>query len=170
MSASYDGEGFLNLKFDGQDKLVAQDPYSDQNIPVTSRFGWSTHSCSCTDSKTGLVLYPKDVQFKNIVLLVCEKCYGYTRQKTQHEELADWYYGIYGDSKSFSFTSGFSQKKNGELGFNSSSMNCCSSSRYHTIDRQMGELEQKAVRQVVHGQLNSYEIRGTSTRYSGKGD
>ncbi|CAF3709594.1 unnamed protein product [Rotaria socialis] len=166
MSSSNDGEGFLNLKISKEGKLVAQDPHSVQSAPVSSRFGWSTHNCGCTESKTGLVLYPNDVRFKNIVLLVCAKCYGYTGRKTQHQELADWYYGIYGDSKSFSFTSGFSQKGNNELGFNSSSMNCNTTSRYHTIDRTMGELEQEAVRKVVRGQLNSFDICSTSTRYS----
>lgn len=167
-SDEHEGEGFLNLNLNKQEKLVAQKPAGDENVAVSSRFGWSTHNCHCAKSKTGLIFYPTNIIHKNIVLLVCETCYGYlSGVKTQHQQLADWYYGIYGESKSFSFVSGFSQKENGKLGFNSGSMNC-GSTQYHTGDRTMGQLEQEVVRQVVRGQLNSYEISSTSNRQVGK--
>jgi hypothetical protein len=40
----------------------------------------------------------------------------------------------------------------------------CGATQYHTRDRTMEELEQEAVREVVRGQLNSYEINATSNR------
>ncbi|CAF1426713.1 unnamed protein product, partial [Rotaria sordida] len=88
-------------------------------------YGWSEHNCSCKGRKTGLVLYPYDIEYKNIVLLVCENCYGYQEKKdgTQHEQLEQWYYNIYGKSKQYRLASGFSMKDDGSLGFNSVSKN-----------------------------------------------
>ena len=169
MSSSNEGEGFLNLQLNRQGRLVAQDPLRDQSVPVSARFGCSTHNCRCKGSKTGLVFYPKDLIHKNIVLLVCENCYGYKQgQETQHQQLATWYYGIYGKSKTFSFVSGFAQKADGKLGFNSGSMNV-DQTQYHTTDRAMGDFEQKVVQQAVDEQSQSHEKNATSTRYSEEG-
>lgn len=161
-SDEYEGEGCINLMKNPKGKLVVKNLTEEENIDVSSRFGCSTHNCRCRKSKTGLVLYPTDIAHKNVVLLVCERCYGYkSGGKTQHQQLADWYFGIYGKSKSFSFVSGFSQKENGELGFNSSSMNC-GKTQYHTRDRAMGELEQTIVRKVVRDKLESHQFNNNS--------
>jgi hypothetical protein len=127
-----------------------------EKFRVSSRYGWSTHNCSCKGRKTGLVLYPIDIDKKNVVLLVCEECYGYRRDrnKTQHDQLLEWYYNIYGESKQYRFVSGFSLKDDGSLGFNSVSMN--TTGPYATRDRHMNPLEQSAVKAVVEGKLDSY--------------
>ncbi|UJR17245.1 hypothetical protein I4U23_004140 [Adineta vaga] len=124
--------------------------------PISNRYGWSSHNCKCPGRKTGLVLYPFDTDYKNIVLLVCENCYDYQRNGgTQHDQLLRWYYRIYGDSKRFRCVSGFSQKVDGSLGFNSYSQN---TTGYYTDNiNTMSQLEQEIVRKVVHEQLHSYE-------------
>ena len=161
-STEYEGEGCVNLKLNSEGKLIVKSLTKEEDVDVSSRFGCSTHNCRCRKSKTGLVFYPTHITHKNVVLLVCERCYGYkSGGKTQHQQLADWYFGIYGKSKSFAFVSGFSQKENGELGFNSSSMNC-GESHYHTKDRAMGELEQKIVRKVVRDKLESHVFDNNS--------
>lgn len=128
-----------------------------KTVQLSPRYSWSTHNCSCQNkSKTGIVLYPSNTVYENDVLLVCESCYSYkSGNVTQHQQLANWYFGIYGNSKSFVFSSGFSMKANGELDFNVSS-NAISSCPYHTENRVMGQLEQNVVRKVVDGKLYSY--------------
>ncbi len=101
-----------------------------------------------------------NLNHKNIVRLVCENCYGYRKsQGTQHQQLADWYFGIYDDTKSFIFTSGFYIKEDGQLGFNSNTFNASSSCPYRTTNRKMGQLEEDIVRQVVQGKLDSYSVK-----------
>jgi hypothetical protein len=126
---------------------------------LSTRFGWSTHNCSCKCSKTGLVLYPSDTQYKNVVLLVCEGCYGYKSglgQPPQHQQLLNWYYRIYGDSKEFSWVSGFSQKDDGSLGFNSRSCNL--RGPYATGNIACLTFEQSIIRTVVNGKLKNYRV------------
>lgn len=122
---------------------------------VSNRYGWSVHNCQHSGEKTGLVLYPKDTQYKNTVLLVCEKHFGFQRgHGTQHKQLEAWYYKIYGKSKDFSLVSGFSEKANGALGYNSGSMNA--NGPYSNNHNAMGAFEQNVVQQVVKGRLNSF--------------
>ncbi|CAF1505949.1 unnamed protein product [Adineta steineri] len=151
----------LKLQRNNENQLVAGDDSVEEKILVSACYGWSTHNCPCENtSKTGLILYPSDTQYKNIVLLVCELCYKYKgpAHGTQHQQLADWYFSIYGDRKSFKFTSGFSAKIDGQLGFNSKTFNKSSSCPYHTEKKTMGPLEQEAVQNVVKGKLDSYKL------------
>jgi hypothetical protein len=157
----YKGEGCLPIHYDDEDEqLAVGNVKTGEQVNICNKYGWSTHNCLCPGSKTGLVLYPTDLQYKNIVLLVCAKCYNYDASKgtTQHEQLEKWYYDIYGTTKSFRFTTGFSLKADGSLGFNSSSKNSTGSS-YHTTDRTMEKFEQDAVTKVVKSKLDSYDAR-----------
>lgn len=130
--------------------------------PLCNRYGWSEHNCSCNKSKTGLILYPSDVKYKNIVLLVCEDCYQYDSNKgTQHKQLLDWYYEIYGDSKSFILFSGFAQLEDETFKYNSSTYN--ETLKYGNLEygdgkRIMNELEQKIVQEVVTNKHYSYNV------------
>lgn len=122
---AYRGEGSLKVDKDPVNhRLFVVGADNDDQVILSKRFGWSTHNCSCSGSKTGLVFYPKNPQHKNIVLLVCEKCYNFkSGDGTQHQQLAKWYFNIYGTGKSFHFTSGFSMKSDESLGYNSASQN-----------------------------------------------
>ncbi|CAF3775241.1 unnamed protein product [Rotaria sp. Silwood1] len=124
---------------------------------ISRRFGWSKHNCSCRGRKTGLVLYPYDTKYKNVVLLVCENCYGYQPNNgTQHEQLLNWYNRLYCGSKTFRFVSGFYMKEDGSLGFNSASQNA--NGIYSNGSREMSPIEQDAVRKVVNGKLDDYTV------------
>lgn len=129
---------------------------------LCNRYGWSEHNCSCKNSKTGLILYPTNPQFKNIVLLVCQNCYGFQDGNgTQHEQLCKWYYKIYGDSKSFALLSGFAQLENGTFKYNSSTYNeklMYGNLEYGDGKRLMNELEQKIVQEVVTNKQRTYNI------------
>ncbi len=126
-------------------------------IKFSKRYGWSTHNCSCNSSKTGIVLYPNDTKHKNIVLLLCRKCYGYKENgDTQHQQLLNWYYGQYGDSKQFRTATGFCQRENGELGYNSITLN--EKNEYGLRSKEMLPFEQNVVKIVVDGKLNSYIV------------
>ncbi|CAF5180408.1 unnamed protein product [Rotaria magnacalcarata] len=151
----------LRLQFNTTNEFGVSHHSTGEQVRVSVRYGWSTHNCLCQNtSKTGLVLYPSNPDHKNIVLLLCEKCYEYrgSDHGIQHKQLADWYFGIYGDEKSFLFTSGFYKKVDGELGFNSSTFNSIRSCPYHTDDRTMGQLEQDVVRQVIQDKLDTYIV------------
>lgn len=132
------------------------------NLILCNRYGWSEHNCPCDDSKTGLILYPKDMKFKNIVLLVCQNCYGFQQGNgTQHEQLCKWYYKIYGDSKSFALLSGFARAKDGSFKYNSSTYNqklMYGNVEYSDGNRIMNELEQKIVQEVVINKHRTYDI------------
>jgi hypothetical protein len=131
---------------------------NDIKHPISKRYGWSVHNCSCRGQKTGLVFYPIGTKHKNVVLLVCEKCYSHRQERgTQHEQLLKWYYDIYGDSKQFRCVSGFSLKDDGSLGYRSLSQNA--RGPYTDETREMGSLEQRAVKEVVKGKLKTYELK-----------
>ena len=122
---------------------------------VSNRYGWSAHNCQHDNRKTGLVLYPYNTAYKNVVLLLCERCYGYdSAGGTQHNQLQKWYYDIYTTSKTFRLASGFSRKLDGSLGFNSYSQNAAGA--YTDNSNTMNDIEQNIVRKVVTGQLDSY--------------
>lgn len=90
------------------------------------------------------------------MLLVCENCYGYkSNNGTQHNQLRNWYFRIYGDSKQIRVISGFSQRDDGSLGFNSATFNA--TGPYTDGTREMGRLEQDIIRKIVNGKLTSYE-------------
>ncbi|CAF0779202.1 unnamed protein product [Adineta steineri] len=129
---------------------------SGQKYAISSRFRLSPHNCKCRGRKTGLVLYPVDKNHENTVLLVCENHFGYqSNDATQHKQLLQWYYRIYGDSKQYRFVSGFSQKDNGSLSFNSISQNAVGP--YTNNKKEMSSIEQKIVNKIVSEQLHSYD-------------
>jgi len=131
---------------------------SGQKHTIANRFGWSVHNCDHDGSKTGVVLYPTDTKHKNTIILRCETHYGYTSSshRTQHQQLHDWYYTRYANSKSFRLASGFSVKNDGSLGFNSWSLNTVGP--YTNNQREMSSLEQDIVRKVVTGKLDTYTV------------
>jgi len=159
--------------------LVAFNSKTREYVRLSNRYGLSTHNCECNRSKTGMnickknfarnwlfhyltkgiVYYPEDIRHKNIVLLVCEQCYGYKSEAgkgSQHTQLDEWYYKIYGTSKQFTLKSGFSQKRDGTLGFNSWTFN--NDPQYGTGVRTMEKLEQDVIRKVITEKLNNYDI------------
>ena len=76
-----------------------------QILTLSNQYDCSIHNCSCKKSKIGLILYPKDIQMKNVILLVCEQCFNYKFENdTSHIQLEKWYFNIYKDSKSFNFS------------------------------------------------------------------
>jgi hypothetical protein len=135
-------------------KLIVRDNNGQDHI-VSNRYGWSAHNCQHDDRKTGLVLYPYNTEHKNVVLLLCESCYGYkSTGSTQHTQLQKWYYDIYTTSKQYRLASGFSRKSDGSLGFNSYSQNAVGP--YTGNSNTMNDFEKNIVRKVVQGQLDSY--------------
>lgn len=135
---------------------------SGEKLMLSHRYGWSEHSCSCQKSKTGLILYPTDARFKNIVLLVCQECYGFQQGNgTQHAQLCKWYFKIYGDSKAFALISGFAQEEEGAFKYNSSTYNeklMYGDLDYSNGERIMNAMEQKIVQEVVSNKHRSYNI------------
>lgn len=133
----------------------------DQNgnkYEISNRWGLSSHSCRCPRGKTGIVMYPYDPKNKNTVLVRCEPCYNYDnyRQDTQHEQLLGWYNNIYRGSKNFRFVRGFSQKDDGSLAFNSTSLNTAGS--YISTNRELTGIEQHALTKVISEGLGDYEL------------
>jgi hypothetical protein len=122
---------------------------------ISNRYGWSGHNCLCSGLKTGLVLYPRNTKFKNVVLLLCDNCFNYkpTAGK-RHEQLMQWYYDMYGALKDFRLTSGFYSKVDGSLEFNSWPQN--GPGLYTDNINQMNICEQDVLRKVINGQLDSY--------------
>jgi hypothetical protein len=134
---------------------------------LSSRYGCSTHNCSCNKSKTGVILYPCDTRYKNIVLLMCENDFGFQKGKgTQHQQLFNWYNAKYGTSKSFELVSGFAEAENGDLKYNSWTFN--NHEKYGTGERQMEGFEQKILKHVVKYKFNNYQVGKTpaNSKYS----
>jgi len=95
-----------------------------QNL-ISQRWGISEHSCNCNKSKTGLVFYvSKETKFKNVVLFICEKCYGYDGniESSHHQQLLKYYQIMY-PYKTHLSVAGFSIKQSGELDVNSTTFN-----------------------------------------------
>ena len=126
-----------------------------QNHLVSHRYGWSGHNCLCSNIQTGLVLYPTNTRFKNIVLLLCDTCFDYyPGSGNRHEQLMRWYYDIYGATKQFSLVSGFFVQSDGTFQFNSWEQQ--SPVLYTESVNKMDGCEQDIIRQVVNGQIDSY--------------
>lgn len=161
--------GFLNFHFSNLGNYVGYD--SELSVCATSkdgkrrllstRYGCSLHNCACNKSKTGVIFYPFDTRYKNIVLLMCEDCSKSpdVTGQTQHERLYDWYFRKYGTKKSFEFASGFAQEVNGFLKYNSSTLNLHKT--YGTGERSMNDFEQKILRHVVMHKLDNYQVGST---------
>ena len=125
---------------------------------LSNRYGFSAHSCSCNRSKTGLVFYPYDIRHKNVVLVVCESCYGYqTGRGTRHQQLHDWYFRIYGTSKQFILVSGFAQEQDGNFKFNSSTFN--ETGPYSSGKRGLLPFEQRLIPHIVNWQLANFQVQ-----------
>ena len=144
--------------YENSDEELYAEPSSETSelIVLSKQYGWSSHNCSCNRSKTGLVLYPSNKQWKNIVLLCCEVCYDYQSNtgKTQHQQLHDWYYKLYGDSKDFVVISGFSQETDGTFKFNSGTFNL--RGPYSTRQRELELFEQNIIKIVVKEKCEKY--------------
>lgn len=141
----------------GQDgTLIVIDTEGQKHI-ISNRYGWSTHNCQCSGEKTGLVLYPSNTAYKNIVLLLCESCYNYQPNAgLRHQQLTQWYYDMYGTSKQFHLVSGFYVKADGSLEFNTWSQR--GPGLYTDNTNQMNACEQDVIRRVINGKLDSYIV------------
>jgi len=128
-----------------------------QTLSLSKFFGCSIHNCLCKRSKTGLVLYPKDIQIKNIILLVCEQCYNYKLDdNTSHTQLEKWYFNIYKDSKSFHCKSRFVQNEDGSLDFYSAILNNIDS--FNIEERELENWEKEKIQQVIQKKLDNVRV------------
>ncbi|UJR30331.1 hypothetical protein I4U23_017868 [Adineta vaga] len=119
-----------------------------QILSLSKLFDCSFHNCLCQRSKIGLILYPKDSQMKNIILLICEQCYNYKSDNhTQHIQLEEWYFNIYKDSKTFQFKSRFLQNDDGSFSFNSTLLDTNSS--FDIKERNLEEWEKEIIEQSI---------------------
>jgi hypothetical protein len=140
---------------DGQHGTLTVTDTRGQKHVISNRYSWSSHNCRCSGPKTGLVLYPRDIMYKNIVLLLCDSCFDYqSRVGTRHEQLMQWYYDMYGPSKQYRLASGFYSKADGSLEFNSWPQN--GPGLYTNNINQMNVCEEDVLRRVINGQLESY--------------
>jgi hypothetical protein len=122
---------------------------------ISNRYGWSSHNRRCNGPQTGLVLYPRDTMYKNIVLLLCDRFFYYQpRAGARHEQLMQWYYNRYGPSRQYRLASGFYSKADGSIDFNSWPQN--GPGLYTSNINQMNICEQDVLRKVINGQLDSY--------------
>ncbi|CAF2634126.1 unnamed protein product [Rotaria sp. Silwood2] len=123
-----------------------------QTSTLSNLFSCSIHNCSCKRPKIGLVLYPKDIQIKNVILLVCDQCYHYTLENdTQHTQLEKWYFNIYKDSKSFQFKSRFSLNEDDSFHFYNPISN--TNDLFNINERELENWEKEAVQQTVRKKL-----------------
>lgn len=128
-----------------------------QQHNVANRYGWSLHNFPCRGLRTGLVLYPSDIRYKNTVLLLCDYGFYYHPRGAgnRHEQLMRWYYSIYRSTKQFSLVSGFSVQPDGTFQFNSWQQK--SPGLYTDNVNNMDGCEQEVIRQVVNGQIENYD-------------
>jgi hypothetical protein len=125
-----------------------------QTSTLSNRFTYSIHNCVCKISKTGLILYPKDIENKNVILLVCEQCYNYkTGNDTQHNQLEKWYFNIYQDFESFHYKSRFSQKEDGSFCFYNAILN--TDDLFHLMERDMEKWEKETIQQIIQKKLDN---------------
>lgn len=139
-------------------KLYVTHPWLGSKVQLSPKYGYSSHSCSCNNSKTGLILYPKDIKYTNVVLLVCRTCYDHDSYSgTDHERLEKWYYALYGESKQFELITGFCLKTDGSIGFKSYSKNRDGPYSSKTAaDGVMNPFEQDVLKNVVRNKASHY--------------
>lgn len=134
----------FNMEFDDNQHFPNDKPTST----LSNLFSYSIHNCSCKKAKIGLVLYPKDNQIKNVILLVCDQCYHYKIENgTQHNQLETWYFNIYKDSKSFQFKAKFSQNEDGSLYFFNAVLNTNDS--FDIRERELETSEKESIEQTI---------------------
>jgi hypothetical protein len=126
-----------------------EDRSIDQPIlPHSNQFNYSIHNCSCNRLKAGLILYPKDNQMKNVILLVCNQCYNYELEDgSSHIQLEKWYFNIYKDSKSFHFKSRFIQNEDKTFYFYEALKN--SDELFHIKERDLDHSEKEAIEKII---------------------
>ncbi|CAF1213806.1 unnamed protein product [Rotaria sp. Silwood1] len=141
-------EPYLNLHCDDNENLSI----NKQTSTSSNSFSCSIHNCLCKRPKIGLVLYPKDIQIKNIILLVCDQCYHYKLENdTEHTQLEKWYFNIYKDSKSFQFKSRFSLNDDGLFYFYNPVSN--TNDLFNIKERELENWEKEAIQQTVRKKL-----------------
>ena len=117
-------------------------------LPQSNQFSYSIHNCSCNRSKDGLVLYPKDIQMKNVILLVCNQCYNYQLDDgSSHIQLEKWYFNIYKDPKSFHFKTRFLQNEDKTFYFYEALSN--SNELFHIKERDLDNSEKEAIEKII---------------------
>lgn len=145
------------MQRDGDTMLIVTDTRG-QNHGISPRYGWSIHSRACEGHKTGLVLYPTNVTFKNVVLLLCDSGFGYQfNGETRHQQLIRWYYTMYAHAKQYQLLTGFDVKSDGSIQFNTWKQSGYS---FFTDNfNQMNVCEQDVIRKVIEGQRKSYVVQ-----------
>jgi len=141
----YRTEPYLNLHHNEHEKQSSIDQLM---LTHSNQFDCSIHNCLCKRSKIGLILYPKDIQMKNVILLVCEQCYNYQSENgSSHVELEKWYFNIYKDSKSFHFKSRFLQNEDNSFCF----YNALSTTNelFYIKERDLDPWEKETIQKIV---------------------
>ncbi|CAF0763649.1 unnamed protein product [Rotaria sordida] len=146
-------EPYLNLHYNDNENLSI----NKQTLTRSNLFSCSIHNCLCKRSKIGLVLYPKDIQIRNVILLVCDQCYNYKLENdTQHIQLEKWYFNIYKDSKSFQFKSRFLLNEDGSFYFYKPILN--TNDLFNIKERELEDWEKEAIQQTVRKKLNNAQV------------
>ena len=98
---------------------VSNELIDDLSLSISSQFTCSIHNCRCERAKVGLILYPKDIQLKNLILLLCHQCCHYRNDigLSAHQQLEQWYFRIYRDAESFRFKSRFIQNEDQSIAY-----------------------------------------------------
>lgn len=146
-------EPYLNLHHNDNENLSIH----KQILILSKQFDCSIHNCLCKRSKTGLILYPKDIQMKNIILLVCEQCYNYKLENdTPHAQLEKWYFNIYKDSKSFHFKSRFLQNEDNSFYFYNAILN--SNELFNINEHDLDNLEKETIQKIIQKKFDNVRV------------
>ncbi|CAF1553184.1 unnamed protein product [Rotaria magnacalcarata] len=141
-------EPYFNLTCTNNENL----PINKITSTLSSQFSCSIHNCLCKRLKFGLVLYPKDIQIKNVILLVCDQCCNYKLENTiQHDQLEKWYFNIYKDSKSFQFKARFFQNEDGSLCFCNPTLN--TNDLFNIEERELENWEKETIQQTIRKKM-----------------
>jgi len=132
---------------------------NNENLSIlSSQFDCSIHNCLCKRSKIGLILYPNDIQMKNVILLVCEQCYNYKLENdiSPHEQLEKWYFNIYKDSKSFHFKSRFLQNQDNSFYFYNAILN--PNQPFNIKEHDLDNWEKEAIQKIIQKKLDNIRV------------
>jgi hypothetical protein len=150
-------EPCLNLHHNDHENLSIHQQINKQVSILSKQFDCSIHNCLCKRSKTGLILYPKDIQMKNVILLVCEQCYNYKLENdTPHAQLEKWYFNIYKDSKSFHYKSRFLQNEDKSFYFYNAALNTNES--FNINERELDNWEKEAIQSIIKRKLDNVRV------------
>jgi hypothetical protein len=146
-------ETYLNVNRNDNENLSIH----QETSTLSNQFDCSIHNCLCKRSKIGLILYPKDIQMKNIILLVCEQCYDYKFENdTLHDQLEKWYFNIYKDSKSFHFKSRFLQNEDNSFYFYNALTNI--NQLFNIKEHQLENWEKETIQRIVQKKLDHVRL------------